>query len=308
MNKFITSLFFYLQHKIKTLFTSGKVIDIKDKKVIVSFTTLPSRFPNIEETLISLINQTRLPDEIVISIPKYSVREDTQYIVPNIVKKIIEKNKKSSLFIKVPDITILRSDKDWGPATKFIPLLQRELNKEKNKNLLIILDDDQVYQRTMISNFIKYHKKHNKSVLCNRGRILKSDFIYNNSDIILSSKIKTPKPVDIITGVGAYLLIPDMFNSTIWDYEGAPKGAFYMDDIWISGYLAKNNIERLTIPVHSELLIRSKRDLHKSRVFKGNKKQKDTITLSEIPCDEAEENPREFYNNSVIKYYKDYWK
>jgi len=73
MNRFITSIFFYLQHKIKILFTSGKVADIKDKKIIVSFTTLPSRFPNIEETLISLINQTRLPDEIVISIPEYSI-------------------------------------------------------------------------------------------------------------------------------------------------------------------------------------------------------------------------------------------
>ena len=59
--------------------------------------------------------------------------------------------------------------------------------------------------------------------------------------------------------------------------------------------------------MHPELLIRSKRDLHKSRVFKGNKKQKDTITLSEIPCDETTESPREFYNNSVIEYYKNDW-
>ena len=45
------------------------------RKVILTLTTIPSRFLNILEVLPSLINQSHKPDEIVLSLPLVSIRE-----------------------------------------------------------------------------------------------------------------------------------------------------------------------------------------------------------------------------------------
>lgn len=305
-NRIYNSSKFFIKHKIRVLFTSGKEEESSKYEVIVSFTTLPSRIANLKKTINSFLNQTRLPDEIVISFPEYSVREKKKYIIPECLNRIIEKNKNSDCFMKTPKITILKSDKDWGPATKFIPILQREFENKKNDVLFVIVDDDQIYQRTMISNFIKYHKKFPNAILCNRGRCLDNSFLYSNSKVVLGPKLDQVKGVDIITGVGGYLLTTKLINKSLWDYTGAPEGAFYMDDIWLSGYFARNSILRYSIPAHSELLFRSKRDKHQSRVFRKNKAQEKTITLSDIPCEKSD-NPREYYNNEVIAYFKKFW-
>lgn len=307
MKTFINSIKHYFKHIFKGFLKYNKSECIDDKaRIIISFTTLPSRFDNIRKSLSSLIYQTKIVDEIVISIPLFSKREEVEYKIPDFVNEIINKVNSSQLFIKFPQITILKSEIDWGPATKFIPVLKREKNKGNDQYLLIVLDDDQIYQRTMVSNFIKYYRKHKGCVICNRGRKLDSSMLYSNSCVVLGTKINSVKEVDIITGVGAYMLDPALIDSSLWDYSNAPEGAFYMDDIWISGYFAKKRIKRYVIPSQSEILYRSRRDSHQSRVFKKNKDQENTITLSDIKCQHSE-NPREFYNNQLIDYFKEYW-
>ena len=201
LRKVFPSFIFYIKHTLNDILTSGKMEDIQGRKVIVSFTTIPSRFNKIRKTLYSLLDQTRIVDEIVISIPEYSKRERSEYNIPDFIYKFIDKVEDSNLFIRTPKITILRSENDWGPATKFIPVLQREFHESERENLIIIVDDDQIYKRTMISKFIKYHKKYPKSVLCNRGRILTNSFQYSNSKIILGTKIDDITSNEII-GLG----------------------------------------------------------------------------------------------------------
>lgn len=41
----------------------------ENRKVIVTLTTIPSRFKFVRDTLVSLLNQTIKPDEIVLSLP-----------------------------------------------------------------------------------------------------------------------------------------------------------------------------------------------------------------------------------------------
>lgn len=307
MKKFLWSLKHYLLYKLRSFLKYNKSEELEEKKrVIVSFTTLPSRFVNIKNTLSSLIYQTRIPDEIVIAIPRFSKREKVEYQIPDFINKIVKAANISGLFIKYPKISILHSDSDWGPATKFIPAIQREIQADRHDYILIIVDDDQIYQRTMISNFIKHHKTYKDFILCNRGRKLEKSMFYCNSEVILGTKIKDVTEVDIITGVGGYLINPELVDSSLWDYSDSPEGAFYMDDIWISGYFAKRGIKRLVVPSQSEILYRSKRDLHQSRIFKRNKQQDKTITLSDIPC-KFSDNPREYYNNQVISYFSEYW-
>ena len=86
----------------------------RDRRVIASLSTLPDRIYNLEPTLRCLLKQTRPPDEIVLAVPEFSIRLQKEYVVPDYLEKI-------------PHLRILRCKTDWGPATKFIPVVQEEL-------------------------------------------------------------------------------------------------------------------------------------------------------------------------------------
>ena len=62
----------------------------------------------------SLLEQTVAATEVVISVPKVSDRERTQYPIPDWLQRL---EKRSS----TPRLRIRRIDKDHGPATKLIP-------------------------------------------------------------------------------------------------------------------------------------------------------------------------------------------
>jgi hypothetical protein len=98
-------------------------------RVIVSLSTLPDRIANLEPTLDCLINQTRAPDEIVLALPEFSLRQQEPYVIPEYLASYSR-------------VRILRSDKDWGPATKFIPVVQEELAAGRGDTLIMVVDDD----------------------------------------------------------------------------------------------------------------------------------------------------------------------
>ena len=51
-----------------------------DRRVIASLSTVPDRIGNLEPTIRSLLKQTRPPDEIVLAIPEFSVREQRLFV------------------------------------------------------------------------------------------------------------------------------------------------------------------------------------------------------------------------------------
>jgi hypothetical protein len=77
---------------------------IPNRRIIASLSTMPDRINNLEPTLRSLLEQTRPPDEIVLVVPQFSVRQQKEYVIPGYLEKI-------------PRLRILRCEKDWGPAT-----------------------------------------------------------------------------------------------------------------------------------------------------------------------------------------------
>src|SRR5689334_16139862 len=85
-----------------------------NERVIASLSTVPDRINNLEPTIQSLLKQTRPPDEIVLAIPEFSIREQRPYVVPKYIAKL-------------PRVRVLRCAEDWGPATKFIGAIQDEL-------------------------------------------------------------------------------------------------------------------------------------------------------------------------------------
>ena len=243
-------------------------------RVIACFSTLPDRIAHLGSTIRCLLEQTRPPDEIVIAIPKFSVRQQKQYIIP---EELAEDSR----------IRILHSDRDWGPATKFIPIVQEELAADRGETVIMIVDDDRVYSRDALETYLFYHRRLPEAVLCFRGAPMPSDLKWRKPKITRGDRLREPQKVAVITGCGSYLIQPRFFDAQLWDYSVAPAGAFYMDDIWISGCLDRRGIEKYIVPA--------------SGMMRTVRQQYGTMTLHDVP------NGRRHNNNETIEFFSDSW-
>ena len=145
---------------IRTLLSNNP--SVRNRRVIVALSTLPERICNLEPTLRCLSEQTRPPDEIVLAVPEFSIRQQKKYIVPDYLEKI-------------PRLRILRCKTDWGPATKFIPIIQEELAAGRGDTLIMVVDDDRTYPRDALETYLHYHEKMPNSAKLNRRFWKKKD-------------------------------------------------------------------------------------------------------------------------------------
>src|SRR5438067_4870885 len=133
-----------------------------DERIIASLSTLPDRIFNLEPTIRCLLNQTRPPDEIVLAVPEYSRRQRRRYIIPEYVREL-------------PKVRILQCETDWGPATKFIAVVQAELAAGRPNTLILVVDDDRIYPRDALETYVHYHRQLPNAALCFRGAPMPDD-------------------------------------------------------------------------------------------------------------------------------------
>jgi hypothetical protein len=245
------------------------------RRVIAALSTLPDRIANLDPTIQCLIRQTRPPDEIVIAIPEFSLRQQTRYVVPEYLAQY-------------PTVRILRCVRDWGPATKFIPVVQEELAAGRGDTLIMVVDDDRIYPRDAMETYLHYHSRLPDAALCFRGSFMPPDFVWHRTKTLLADRIREPEKVAVVTGCGSYLIQPRFFDAQLWDYSAAPAGAFYMDDIWISGWLDRGKIDKYVVPA--------------SAMMRTVPQQRRTMTLHDVP------RGRRQNNDEVIAFFRDTWK
>src|SRR5437016_7649002 len=117
-----------------------------NRRVIVSLSTVPDRINNLRPTIRSLLKQTRPPDEIVLAIPEFSVREQRPYVVPKYI-------------FQLPRVRVLRCREDYGPATKFIAAIQDELAAGRENTLIMVVDDDRLYPRDALETYVHFNNQ-----------------------------------------------------------------------------------------------------------------------------------------------------
>jgi hypothetical protein len=246
-----------------------------DQRVIASLSTLPDRIFHLEPTVRCLLDQTRPPDEIVIAVPEYSRRQRRRYVVPQYLRKL-------------PRVRILRCETDWGPATKFIPVVQAELATGRPDTLIMVIDDDRLYPLDAVETYLFYHRQLPNAALCFRGAPMPTDLKWRKPKITRGDRLREPQKMAVVTGCGSYLIQPRFFDERLWDYSNAPDGAFYMDDIWISGCLDRRGVEKYIVPT--------------SQLMRTVFRQRWTMTLHDVP------NGRRHNNNEAIAFFSDSWK
>ena len=245
-----------------------------DRRVIASLSTVPDRINNLRPTIQSLLKQTRPPDEIVLAIPEFSVREQRPYVVPKYISRL-------------PRVRVLHCAEDWGPATKFIGAIQDELAAGRENSLIMVVDDDRLYPRDALETYLYYSEQLPNAALCFRGAAMPSTLDWDDAKMIRASELREPRPVAVITGCGSYLIQPRFFDESLWNYSAAPQVAFDIDDIWISGWLSRRGVKRNVVPASA--MMRS--------VFR----QRRTLSLHDVP------EGRQYNNNETIAFFGDSW-
>ena len=110
--------------------------------IYVSLSTIPQRLKNLNESVKSLLKQTQKPDKIFINIP-YKYYRFSETIEDNQIPKF---NK---------DVIQITRCEDSGPGTKLLG----SLDKLEKNSLLILADDDHIYEDYMIEKFFYFYSK-----------------------------------------------------------------------------------------------------------------------------------------------------
>jgi len=109
--------------------------------IYVSISTIPPRIKNLEKSVKSILSQTLKPDKIFINIP-YKYKRFKEIIsvdqIPN---------------FKDTSIEVTRCE-DSGPGTKLLG----SLDKMKKDSLVILADDDNIYENYMVEKFYYFYK------------------------------------------------------------------------------------------------------------------------------------------------------
>jgi len=171
--------------------------------IYVSTSTIPQRIKSLEKSIKSLLNQSKKPDKVFINIP-YKYRRFSETIkdheIPKFDSNVVE---------------ITRCE-DYGPATKLLGSLEKI---EKN-SLIILFDDDHIYENYMIEKFFHFYNKSPNNAYSFYVHPLEKFGIGQGADGF---------------GINTNYLggIKEFYNKVVKDY----KELFLYDDLWISYFL-----------------------------------------------------------------------
>lgn len=197
----------------------------RTERIVVSLTTTPERANRLRPTLRSLLDQTCPADRIILAWPRYTFRDQRPYP-------------------PVPPLPVgvdILPCQDSGPATKLIPATVAEPDA-----LLVIVDDDVIYPRTLLADLVRAHHHNPRAALGLRGWHIASGIDWPRH--IFGTGIDTPVSVDVLLGTWGILIPPTALDPAVRDFTGWPPEVRWADDVWTSGHLALRGIPRLVIP------------------------------------------------------------
>ena len=171
--------------------------------IYISISTIPPRLKNLNESVNSLLNQTKKPDKIFVNIP-YKYKRFSETIEDNQIPKFDS------------DIVEVTRREDCGPGTKLLG----SLNKFEKNSLIILADDDHVYEDYMIEKFLYFYSKAPNNAYSFYVHPLGNFGIGQGADgfAINTNHLKG---------------IKNFYDKVVKDY----KELFLYDDLWISYFL-----------------------------------------------------------------------
>ena len=197
-------------------------------KIVVSFTTSPTRINKCGPMINSILDQTRKPDLFLLNIPEQFARTGETYIVPKYIRK---------------SLTVNRIAVDYGPATKIVPavLYLREHADiyDPEHTRIIYLDDDIAYPKKMIETYEKMIAPNDNNVWTSTG----FDFV----NMRLDGKRTHKDVATIAEGYGSVCVKLNTFGDDFMEYMTRYTAydnqiCRLSDDVILSNYYHRCNV------------------------------------------------------------------
>jgi hypothetical protein len=197
-------------------------------KIVVSFTTSPTRINKCGPMINSILGQSRKADLFLLNIPEEFARTGETYVVPKYIRK---------------SLTVNRIAVDYGPATKIIPavLYLREHADvyDPEHTRIIYLDDDIAYPKKMIEAYEKMIQQSDNNVWTSTG----FDFM----NMQLDGKRGHKDTATIAEGYGSVCVKLNTFGDDFMEYmtiytANDNQICRLSDDVILSNYYHRRNI------------------------------------------------------------------
>ena len=244
------------------VFTPIQSIKSKNKteltypNVLISLTSYPARIASVHLTIKSLLNQKYPHFKIVLWLSKSQFPELDKELPVDLKSLVSEKFE-----IKWVDKDLKSHKKYYYAAKEFASLP------------IVIVDDDAIYDETMISKLVDGHLRHPDCICSNRVNLMqfnrKKEFrTYRSWPMNNKSIIDTPSTLLMPTGVGGVLYPPHSIPDFALDDKVIMKECINADDIWLKLTTTINGYN--TVLVENPVLPQIIEGTQESALWKNN--------------------------------------
>ena len=202
----------------------------EDRKhhIVVSLTSFPARFSTLHFAVKSILCQTMKPDLIFLCLTKQEVNGEAA--LPS-----------SLLELKKYGLHIFFADNNLKPHNKYLYAM-----KEYAKSLIITVDDDNIYDKRLVSDLYTSYLRYPSAVSARRVHKI----IRDKNDMLLPynkwkyeyKKEEKPSHDLLATGVGGVLYPPGILPAETFNEDKIRELCLNADDIWLKFMEFKNNI------------------------------------------------------------------
>ena len=192
----------------------------RDSQIVVSLTSYGSRILNCDLAIRSLMNQTVMPDRIVLWIGE----ESAGIPLPSRLN-LLERY----------GVEIRTGVRDLKGHKKYFQCM-----RENPDSIIITVDDDCVYSPDTVETLLNTHKRFPNAVVARRSHLIP----ISNGEVIpyrfWLQEWREPDPVPrgnlVATGVGGVLYPPGFATETLLDPDAIERYAINADDLWLKVY------------------------------------------------------------------------
>jgi len=207
--------------------TYGLNLELREKEIVVSFTTYPARIRAAVYVADRMLRQTMKPDKVILYLSKEEFTTDN---LPDEFE-ILEKR---GLSIEYREEN-LKSHKKWYYAMR-----------EYKDAIIITVDDDIIFPLDLIETLWKTHLKNPKAVCAMRAHKMELEKPYAQWKKDINERGKSSEEY-MATGVGGCLYPPTALDEKAFAPEIFMKLAPTADDIWLKAMeMLKNTPVALT--------------------------------------------------------------
>ena len=236
---------------------------MKEFSFCVSMSTIPSRIGKISEIIDNLNKQTLKPEKIYLNIPYKYQRFPDQTI-----------NEKDLIKLNYKKLEINRCE-DFGPGTK----IMGSIEKVRNYDCVILLDDDHLYDENMCHFFLKAFEKEQINYSFYLNKIFKIKMGQCSDGFLMNTKL-----LDNI----------EKFYEKFVKYN---KNMFLDDDLWLAIYLQKEKKSSI-----KNLIEEFRKEFNKKLIYEQNSNsKKDSLHLT-VHKDGLFLNRRKIHKIEYMKY------